>query len=61
MKCACAACSRTCWNADHAEELADTWPCAIFLAVATWYLVTGREKVEVWLPMSVEMTNPPSA
>lgn len=37
-----------------------TLALAIFLAVATWYLVTGREKVEVWVPMSVEMTNPPS-
>ncbi|HMM37264.1 MAG TPA: CdaR family protein [Desulfovibrio sp.] len=33
---------------------------AVFLAVSTWYLVTGREKVEVWVSMNVEMTNPPS-
>ncbi len=32
---------------------------ALFLAVATWYLVTGREKVEVWVTVTVEMTNPP--
>ncbi|SKA78018.1 YbbR-like protein [Paucidesulfovibrio gracilis DSM 16080] len=32
---------------------------AFLLAVATWYLVTGREKVETWLPLPVEMTNSP--
>jgi YbbR domain-containing protein len=29
------------------------------LAVLTWYLITGREKVEAWVDMSVEMTNAP--
>lgn len=33
---------------------------ALFLAVSTWYLVTGREKVEVWVTVTVEMTNPPA-
>lgn len=32
---------------------------ALALAVLTWYLLTGREKVEAWVDMSVEMTNAP--
>ncbi|MEF2146127.1 MAG: CdaR family protein [Desulfovibrionaceae bacterium] len=32
---------------------------AFLLAVSTWYLVTGREKVDTWIPMAVEMTNTP--
>lgn len=32
---------------------------ALALAVLTWYLITGREKVETWVDMSVEMTNAP--
>jgi len=32
---------------------------ALSLAVLTWYLITGREKVEVWVDMNVEMTNVP--
>ncbi len=32
---------------------------AVIMAVASWYFVTGREKVEVWVTMNVEMTNPP--
>ena len=32
---------------------------ALALAVLTWYLITGREKVEAWVDMSVEMTNAP--
>ena len=32
---------------------------ALVLAVFTWYLVTGREKVEVWMPMTVELINVP--
>lgn len=32
---------------------------AFLLAVSTWYLVTGREKVETWIPLPVEMTNTP--
>ncbi|MBN2141562.1 MAG: YbbR-like domain-containing protein [Desulfovibrionaceae bacterium] len=31
---------------------------AVILAVFSWYLVSGREKVEAWVPMSVEMTSP---
>ncbi|WP_022661586.1 CdaR family protein [Paucidesulfovibrio longus] len=33
---------------------------AFLLAVSTWYLVTGREKVETWIPLPVEMTNTPA-
>ena len=32
---------------------------ALALAVLTWYLLTGREKVEAWVDMNVEMTNSP--
>lgn len=32
---------------------------ALALAILTWYLITGREKVEVWVDMGVEMTNAP--
>ena len=32
---------------------------ALVLALFTWYLVTGREKVEVWVPMTVELINVP--
>lgn len=32
---------------------------ALALAILTWYLITGREKVEAWVDMSVEMTNSP--
>lgn len=32
---------------------------ALSLAVLTWYLITGREKVEAWVDMNVEMTNVP--
>ncbi len=32
---------------------------ALGLAVLTWYLITGREKVESWVDMGVEMTNAP--
>jgi YbbR domain-containing protein len=32
---------------------------ALALAILTWYLITGREKVEAWVDMSVEMTNAP--
>ncbi len=32
---------------------------ALALAVLTWYLITGREKVEAWVDMGVEMTNVP--
>lgn len=32
---------------------------ALALAILTWYLITGREKVEAWVDMSVEMTNVP--
>jgi YbbR domain-containing protein len=32
---------------------------ALALAILTWYLITGREKVETWVDMSVEMTNAP--
>ncbi len=32
---------------------------ALALAILTWYLLTGREKVEAWVDMSVEMTNAP--
>ena len=32
---------------------------ALVLALFTWYLVTGREKVEIWVPMSVELINVP--
>lgn len=34
---------------------------ALGLAVLTWYLITGREKVETWVDMGVEMTNAPDA
>lgn len=33
---------------------------ALVLAVFSWYLVSGREKVEAWIPVPVEMTNPPA-
>lgn len=32
---------------------------ALALAILTWYLITGREKVETWVDMGVEMTNAP--
>ncbi|WP_243546853.1 CdaR family protein [Pseudodesulfovibrio tunisiensis] len=32
---------------------------ALGLAVFTWFLVTGREKVEAWIDMPLVMTNPP--
>ncbi|OIO03368.1 MAG: hypothetical protein AUJ49_04455 [Desulfovibrionaceae bacterium CG1_02_65_16] len=32
---------------------------ALALAILTWYFITGREKVEAWVDMSVEMTNAP--
>lgn len=32
---------------------------AVILAVFTWYLVSGREKVEAWVPFGVEMVKPP--
>ncbi len=32
---------------------------AAVLAVFCWYLVTGREKVDVWAPVRVEMTGAP--
>lgn len=32
---------------------------ALALAILTWYLITGREKVEAWVDMGVEMTNAP--
>jgi YbbR domain-containing protein len=32
---------------------------ALALAVLTWYLITGREKVEAWVDMGVEMSNAP--
>jgi YbbR domain-containing protein len=32
---------------------------ALALAILTWYLITGREKVETWVDMSVEMSNAP--
>jgi YbbR domain-containing protein len=32
---------------------------ALSLAILTWYLITGREKVEAWVDMNVEMTNVP--
>lgn len=32
---------------------------ALALAILTWYLLTGREKVEAWVDMSVEMANVP--
>lgn len=32
---------------------------ALALAILTWYLITGREKVEAWVDMGVEMTNVP--
>jgi len=32
---------------------------ALALAILTWYLLTGREKVEAWVDMNVEMTNAP--
>lgn len=32
---------------------------ALVLAVFSWYLVTGRERVETWVDIPVEMTNPP--
>lgn len=32
---------------------------AILLAISTWFLVTGREKVETWIPLTMEMTNTP--
>lgn len=32
---------------------------ALALAILTWYLITGREKVEAWVDMNVEMTNVP--
>ena len=32
---------------------------ALALAILTWYLLTGREKVEAWVDMSVEMANAP--
>jgi YbbR domain-containing protein len=32
---------------------------ALALSLFCWYLVTGREKVETWMPMRVEMTGLP--
>lgn len=32
---------------------------AIFMAVLTWYLVTGRDLVETWVDFPLEITNPP--
>lgn len=32
---------------------------AFLLAVFCWYLVTGREKVDVWVPVRLEMTGAP--
>lgn len=32
---------------------------ALALAILTWYFITGREKVEAWVDMNVEMTNVP--
>lgn len=32
---------------------------ALALAVLTWYLITGREKVETWVDMGVEMASAP--
>lgn len=32
---------------------------ALILAIFTWQLVTGRERVETWMPLSVEMANVP--
>lgn len=32
---------------------------ALALAILTWYFITGREKVEAWVDMNVEMTNAP--
>lgn len=32
---------------------------ALALAILTWYLITGREKVEAWVDMHVEMANAP--
>jgi hypothetical protein len=34
---------------------------AMVLAVFSWYLVSGREKVESWIQVPVEMTNPPAS
>jgi YbbR domain-containing protein len=42
--------------------LRDRWQyllLAVILAVFTWYLVSGREKVEAWVTFGVEMVNPP--
>ncbi len=33
---------------------------ALALAILTWYFITGREKVEAWVDMNVEMTNVPN-
>lgn len=38
------------------------WPhllLAVFLAVACWYHVTGRERVDIWTPVRLEMTGAP--
>ncbi len=34
---------------------------AVVLAVFSWYLVSGRERVESWIQVPVEMTNPPTS
>lgn len=32
---------------------------SLLMAGLTWHLVTGREMVEAWVPVSVQITNPP--
>lgn len=32
---------------------------AVLLALSTWYVVTGREKVDAWVEIPVELTNAP--
>ena len=32
---------------------------AVLLAIACWYVVTGREKVDAWIEIPVELTNTP--
>lgn len=32
---------------------------SLLMAALTWHLVTGREMVETWVPVSVQITNPP--
>ncbi len=45
-----------------AADMRSNWQqliLAFVLAVFSWYLVTGREKVDSWVPMRVEMTGMP--